>query len=454
MHSCNYKIYDWEPKEFALNACFICHLFLFTSEPPPRCVSNGNTTELIGSEIGNGRIGIGSDDENVDRFYRLKLDCSHLSDAECFNWQQCCDDADKCCWQQVQSQSNTLAKSVTPIFTNNFQPEVPKDSLEFCQTTWDGFSCFPDTPVGTTIFKNCPRFYNGVSGADGVKICTENGTWFSKDGLPWTDYTACVPITLHSKFIVSLSLSCLSIVAIALALFTFIYFKRLWKQMRIRIHTSLFIAILLYNLAVIPSDIIFILYNGEDAKLVKISETLPWYVCLEAMRFFKVATFSWMFCEGLYLFRLLKSGLKPPHKATMFYIIGWVSPFVVISVYTFAKLLVRDYKSSSALSDLTSKVYAEKSDDKDSCALQKTAMARKARVADMWLEYIIIVPCLLSLAANYIFLVAIVRVMTSLPVPKGNENFRRVSSASIAVTANALNKAAAERKYLEKEASK
>lgn len=78
-----------------------------------------------------------------------KLICSTLSGDECYRWTQCCQAADACCRRQLGD--------VTGSQSDETQ----------CERTWDGYSCWDDTPSGTEVTTQCPSFMMAFSLARG-----------------------------------------------------------------------------------------------------------------------------------------------------------------------------------------------------------------------------------------------------------------------------------------------
>ncbi|XP_043518154.1 calcitonin receptor-like isoform X5 [Frieseomelitta varia] len=65
----------------------------------------------------------------------------------------------------------------------------------YCRMTFDGWSCWPNTPAGTTAYAPCPNFITGFDASlQAHKYCESNGTWFRhpESDLVWSNYTTCV----------------------------------------------------------------------------------------------------------------------------------------------------------------------------------------------------------------------------------------------------------------------
>ncbi|GIY96449.1 diuretic hormone receptor [Caerostris extrusa] len=64
----------------------------------------------------------------------------------------------------------------------------------YCNSTWDGVSCWPTTASGSTANVPCFEEFNGVkydTATNASRQCLENGTWS-----PWSNYRECKPLTL------------------------------------------------------------------------------------------------------------------------------------------------------------------------------------------------------------------------------------------------------------------
>lgn len=65
--------------------------------------------------------------------------------THCSNWLTCCSEARACCDRQQQQQQMAASRH-------------RNDTTRYCQRTWDGFSCWDDTPAGTDSAVPCPSF--------------------------------------------------------------------------------------------------------------------------------------------------------------------------------------------------------------------------------------------------------------------------------------------------------
>jgi hypothetical protein len=68
------------------------------------------------------------------------LVCDSLTNEDCSRWTDCCQAAISCCDMQLRTPKNN------------------RSELSFCPRTWDGYSCFGDTEVGTRAHISCPSY--------------------------------------------------------------------------------------------------------------------------------------------------------------------------------------------------------------------------------------------------------------------------------------------------------
>ncbi|XP_070160430.1 calcitonin receptor isoform X5 [Polyergus mexicanus] len=65
----------------------------------------------------------------------------------------------------------------------------------YCRLTFDGWSCWPNTRAGSTVYAPCPNFITGFDTSFMAhKYCELNGTWFRhpESNQIWSNYTTCV----------------------------------------------------------------------------------------------------------------------------------------------------------------------------------------------------------------------------------------------------------------------
>ncbi|GFQ88830.1 diuretic hormone receptor [Trichonephila clavata] len=127
---------------------------------------------------------------------------------------------------------------------------------DYCNTTWDGLSCWPPTKAGTTVIIKCMEFLNRVpydTTQNATRECHANGTW-----APRSDYSECRPLDqkdesfenlwdikdAHTIYSIGYGLS---LIALVIALWIFLYFSDL-RCLRNTIHTNLLVTYLFIDL--------------------------------------------------------------------------------------------------------------------------------------------------------------------------------------------------------------
>ncbi|GBL78479.1 Diuretic hormone receptor [Araneus ventricosus] len=135
-------------------------------------------------------------------------------------------------------------------------PALPKHPDDFCNTTWDGLSCWPATKAGTTVVIKCMEFLNRVpydTMQNATRECHANGTWAAR-----SDYSECRPLEqkdesfevlwdvkdAHTIYSIGYGIS---LIALAIALWIFMYFSDL-RCLRNTIHTNLLVTYLFIDL--------------------------------------------------------------------------------------------------------------------------------------------------------------------------------------------------------------
>nr|QEY08359.1 calcitonin [Phenacoccus solenopsis] len=204
-----------------------------------------------------------------------------------------------------------------------------------CPQEYDGWSCIPHTPAGEVASIPCPNFITGFDeNRFGFRECFENGTWFRHPhgNKTWTNYSTCVDLDdFELRWNVNLIYKggyMLSLVALIISLCIFYYFKSLTCT-RIQIHKNLFISLVVNNF-------LWLVWYKAVLEDVKVTAGNPvWCQVLHLLvHYFMVATYFWMFCEGLYLHTILVvTFLTESRVMGCLYIIGWGIPAVLVVLY-------------------------------------------------------------------------------------------------------------------------
>ncbi|XP_061179913.1 calcitonin gene-related peptide type 1 receptor-like [Saccostrea echinata] len=238
--------------------------------------------------------------------------CSLLSRDECHQWTSCCESAELCCQRQLSEYKGTNST---------------------CGRIWDGWLCWDDAAPGTQSYGSCPLFMPYFTPSrQAVRTCQVNGQWIHR-----TDYNPCLKKDeLETTLLIGLGCSVASLVVLLPAVLVFLKFKSLRKQHRIRLHINLFLSFvfkevmeILWDMLVthdkVTSTTVFettLLKNGVGCKLLSFLKI-----------YFKCCTYTWMFCEGFYLHRLMSNAFSPPRSLRVMYVFGWAVPLVSSTLY-------------------------------------------------------------------------------------------------------------------------
>ncbi|XP_071545489.1 uncharacterized protein [Panulirus ornatus] len=260
----------------------------------------------------------------------------------------------------------------------------PTDGRTFCPSTFDGWSCWNDTPAGETTYSPCPYFITGFDHKRMAhKACNEDGTWFRhpETNLTWSNYTTCIDLEdlmmrrlINTIYIAGYSVS---LIALAVSLLIFFYFRSL-QCTRIRLHKNLFLSFILNNILWIA----WYLEVADKPETVFDNDT-GCQVLHILLHYFLVSSYYWMFSEGLYLHTLLVVAFVSEDRLMKwFYLLGWGAPALIVAVYAFVR-------GSSAT-------------DTQHCWIEESHYT-----------LILSTPVCISILANLVFLVNIVRVLVT-----------------------------------------
>lgn len=114
-------------------------------------------------------------------------------EEERFNkWQECCREAQDCCRRNEPFLPNT---------TDSTGKLIDDKSRNYCPATWDGLSCWPNSPAGQVAQRRCPLhvyFIRYEPHCPGYvsKECFHNGSWFIRNGHEWSNYNGCKPMSV------------------------------------------------------------------------------------------------------------------------------------------------------------------------------------------------------------------------------------------------------------------
>ncbi|BES94463.1 receptor [Nesidiocoris tenuis] len=260
-------------------------------------------------------------------------------------------------------------------------PENHTGGLE-CPREFDGWTCINTTAAGTVAHFPCPYFIFGFDPSRaGHRTCLEDGSWFRHpdSNKTWSNYTTCVDMEdLKMRNNVNLIYKTgysVSLLALTLSIFIFFYFRSLTCT-RIQIHKNLFISLAINNLLwliwyeTVVDNIPLLLANEVGCQILHV-----------LLQYFMVATYLWMFCEGLYLHTLLVITFVTESKVMpILHLVGWGIPALLVAIYTSLR--------------------ASSKDDTLHCWIHESLY-----------NWALSGPVCLSMIANFVFLINIVRLL-------------------------------------------
>ncbi|NP_001127735.1 neuropeptide receptor B4 isoform X1 [Bombyx mori] len=210
-----------------------------------------------------------------------------------------------------------------------------------CPKTFDGFSCWDETPSNTTVVQNCPELINGFDPSrTAFKECLENGTWLEhpESKKVWTNYTTCIDYddlrfrnVINNMYVGGYAIS---LIALILSLMIFVFLRH-FQYKRTRIHANLFISFILNNIMWI------VWYKTVVDYIEVVQENTIWCQSLHILTYYHMMTsYMWMFCEGLHLHVGLVS-INEYISVRSYCAIGWAIPALVVALYTGVRMQLR-----------------------------------------------------------------------------------------------------------------
>lgn len=302
--------YHENVQSFRQFSCAWCFGFVFHIKFRPFVNSTGSTP-VVNIFHNGGRIRY----ESMDfRNQSVKAEvCDVLTSDECYQWTSCCEAAERCCQRQL---------SVEKKGTNSS-----------CGRIWDGWLCWDDADPGTRSYGSCPLFMPFFTPSrQAFRTCQTNGQWIQR-----TDYNPCLKKDeLETTLFIGLGCSIASLVALVPALLIFLKYKSLRKQHRIRLHINLFLSFVLKEVMVILWDML-VTYDKVTSTTVFETTLMQNGVGCKLLSFLKIyfncCTYTWMFCEGFYLHRLMSNAFSPPRSLKVMYVFGWAAPLLSSTLY-------------------------------------------------------------------------------------------------------------------------
>lgn len=213
-----------------------------------------------------------------------------------------------------------------------------------CPAVWDSIHCWPPVEAGKLLTLPCREVFGRLNytqhdvrwGAEAHRECGSNGTWLHGN---WTNYTECLGLLPQSgpssipaiASYILLVFSLLSLIALAVTMFIFTYFKSL-QCSRLRVHKNLVASLIIHSilLAVISFPAVlgprWTTYSHVD-WLCKSILSLKLYAAM--------ASINWMFVEGLLLHsRIAVSVFQQDAPFKLYYVVGWGLPAACILAWS------------------------------------------------------------------------------------------------------------------------
>ncbi|XP_064210832.1 calcitonin gene-related peptide type 1 receptor isoform X2 [Tribolium castaneum] len=272
----------------------------------------------------------------------------------------------------------------------------------YCPGRFDGWSCWPSTPAGEIANQSCPEILNYDPNRLVFYKCEKDGEWnfneqFNKS---WVNYTTCINIEDFEFRQQIILIYCVgygvSLVALLVSLALLTYFKSL-RCARITVHMNLFSSFAMNNFLWLLWYSLVV--NDQDV----LHENKLWCRVLHVVLFtFLISNYSWMLCEGIYLHTVLVSAFISERRLLRCMLaLGWGIPLLTTSIYAPVR-----------------SVLGENVDELGRCWTQ-----------DGRFNKILMVPVVITVFLNVIFLVNIVRVLL-IKLRKGPANGGSGSGAS------------------------
>lgn len=388
---CRERTKNLSPLTFGLTSCATCYFYLFMDDP---------SKELWADEewlVGPNNTRILAD---VHAAASTASVCSALTPDECDRWKSCCLAAEECCRRQVE---RLAAFRLRPPIAGGGGGGGGKP---FCPQQWDGFGCWDFTAPGKVASDQCPEFINyAVPSEKSYKECTANGTWYRhpENDLEWTDYSNCISLAnLKQSTFASIICNVISLSALIPSVVIFARYRPLRVQNRVLLHINLFSSFILYGIVTLLWDILIVLNRMEhvsnESNINQNGNGCKFLYVLT--RYSRMANFLWMFCEAVFLHRILVKAFQPPKKLIVFYVTGWILPWIPVAIYVVLRF-----------------IYAN-----TSCWIKPFGY---------W-EWLIYVPNLLALFLNFVVLLDILRILVTQVQTHDNElsSYRRALKAT------------------------
>ncbi|VDK43907.1 unnamed protein product [Cylicostephanus goldi] len=173
----------------------------------------------------------------------------------------------------------------------------------------------------------------------------------------------------------------ISVVCLIPAVFILWFFRTLRHQPMFTVHRHLLISFLLLGLLYLITSTYFFFEGSPGFGQTNANHIVCRILFLVQLRYLRLATFSWMLAEGVYLFRLLQSDSADGDSLTVYKLLCWGVPAVISIMYGLLRLFYNNEK----------------------CWFEPTENG--------FVEATIRVPCLLALAVNIVIMSRILYIL-------------------------------------------
>ncbi|KJH41563.1 hypothetical protein DICVIV_12461 [Dictyocaulus viviparus] len=127
----------------------------------------------------------------------------------------------------------------------------------------------------------------------------------------------------HVKLIAGMIAFSISVICLIPATFILWFFRSMRNQSMFIVHRHLLISFLLSGLFYLFNCFFFIVDGAPGDKLIFANHISCRILFLIQLRFLRLATFSWMLAEGVFLFRLLQSDRTDGDNLTVYKFLCW-----------------------------------------------------------------------------------------------------------------------------------
>ncbi|XP_037090345.1 diuretic hormone receptor-like [Pollicipes pollicipes] len=286
-----------------------------------------------------------------------------------------------------------------------------------CAVTWDEVLCWPETPRGSLASIPCFKEFNGIiyhGKTNASRYCHENGTWEER-----ANYSDCIKAYNQKVFneadsyqqseftsLIYLAGYSLSLITLSIATWIFSYCKDL-RCLRNTIHANLFITYIL-------TDSLWIISLSLELFLTQYAFVSCVIVVL--LHYCHVTTFFWMFVEGHYLYMLVVRTFSADKiRCRLYMLVGWGVPLLVMGTWALVKSQTAGPAGTRAQSEVQSgssvqRLQLEPLGYEDSGG-QEPMLSRCLWLAVSYWDWLFMVPTILVLSFNFIFLIRIMWVL-------------------------------------------